>query len=77
MTTSRKTFVVSLREEDGTATLHEVHTGRKASLGSLREIPGQIETWLREGTPRPETGLARARGEARVSTGEQRSGAGT
>ncbi|MGH2955613.1 MAG: hypothetical protein ACRDL6_01270 [Solirubrobacterales bacterium] len=53
---SRKTFVVSLREQDGPATVHEVRTGRKARLTSLREIAGQIEGWLREAKPRGREG---------------------
>jgi hypothetical protein len=51
MTSTRKTFVVSIRDQDGPATVHEVRTGRKARLTSLREIAAQIERWLRE--PRP------------------------
>jgi hypothetical protein len=48
MSTSRKTFVVSVREHDGPATIHEVSTGRKARLSSLRDIAAQIERWLRD-----------------------------
>jgi hypothetical protein len=48
MPSTRKTFVVSLRDQDGPATVHEVRTGRKARLTSLREIAGQIERWLGE-----------------------------
>jgi hypothetical protein len=44
----RNTYVVSVREPDGPATVEEVRTGRKVRLGSLREIGGQIERWLRE-----------------------------
>ena len=52
MSTPRKTFVVSLRDQDGPATVEEVRTGRKARLSSLREIAEQIERWLREARPR-------------------------
>ena len=48
MTSTRKTFVVSVRDQDGPATIHEVRTGRKARL-ELPELPAQIERWLREG----------------------------
>jgi hypothetical protein len=69
--------VVSLRDEDGTATVHEVRTGRQASLGSLRELAEQIESWMRETTPRRTVGLSRRRGEGRLSQGEEGSRAGT
>jgi hypothetical protein len=52
MTSTRKTFVVSVREQDGPATVHEVRTGRKARLSSLAGITAQIEHWLREANPR-------------------------
>ena len=48
MSSTRKTFVVSVRDQDGPATVHEVRTGRKARLTSLRDIAGQIERWLGE-----------------------------
>jgi len=48
----RKTFVINVRELDGPATVHEVRTGRKVRLSSLRETAAQIERWMRE--PRPE-----------------------
>ena len=48
---TRKTFVVSVRDKGGPTTVHEVRTGREARLGSLREIAGQIERWLREARP--------------------------
>jgi hypothetical protein len=51
MSSTRKTYVVSVHEHDGPATVEEVRTGRKARLSSLREIATQIERWLRE--PRP------------------------
>ena len=51
MPSTRKTFVVSLRDQDGPATVQEVRTGRTARLSSLREIAGQIERWLREARP--------------------------
>jgi hypothetical protein len=75
--TGRRTFVVSLRDEDGTATVHEVRTGRQASLGSLHELEEQIESWLRETTPRRAIGLSRRRDEGRLSQGKEGSGAGT
>ena len=52
MTPPRKTFVVSVRDQDGPATVHEVRTGRKVRLTSLREIAEQIDRWLREAKPR-------------------------
>jgi hypothetical protein len=48
MPSTRKTFVVSIRDQDGPATVHEVRTGRKARLASLRETTAQIERWLRD-----------------------------
>ncbi len=48
MPPARKTYIVSLRENEGPATVEEVRTGRKARLSSLRELAGQIESWLRE-----------------------------
>jgi hypothetical protein len=49
VSSTRKTFVVSVRDQDGPATIHEVRTGRKARL-ELRELAGQIERWVREGS---------------------------
>jgi hypothetical protein len=43
--------VISLRDEGEPATVHEVRTGRKARL-DLRELPAQIERWLKETKPR-------------------------
>ena len=51
MLPKRKTYVVSVQEHDGPATVEEVRTGRKARLASLREIGAQIERWLRDATP--------------------------
>ena len=45
---TRKTFVIDVRELDGPATVHEIRTGRKARLGSVRDTALQIERWLRE-----------------------------
>jgi hypothetical protein len=47
----RNSYVVSVHEHDGPATVEEVRTGRKARLNSLREIATQIERWLREVRP--------------------------
>jgi hypothetical protein len=47
LTATRKTFVVSVRDQEGPATVHEVRTGRKARL-ELGELAGQIERWMRE-----------------------------
>jgi hypothetical protein len=44
----RSTYVVSVHEHDGPATVEEVRTGRKARLRSLRDAGHQIERWLRE-----------------------------
>lgn len=49
---NRKTYVVSVRDHDGPATVEEVRTGRKARLASLKDIGAQIERWLRETRPR-------------------------
>jgi hypothetical protein len=51
MRSTRRTFVISVREHGGPATVQEVRTGRKARLGSLSDTGAQIERWLRE--PRP------------------------
>jgi len=48
MAPTRSTYLVSVREHDGPATVEEVRTGRKARLSSLRETGRQIERWLRE-----------------------------
>jgi hypothetical protein len=47
----RNSYLVSVHEHDGPATVEEVRTGRKARLSSLRDIATQIERWLREPTP--------------------------
>jgi hypothetical protein len=54
MPSTRKTFVVSVRDQDGPATVHEVRTGRKARLTTLRDLTGQIERWLTEARHRPD-----------------------
>jgi hypothetical protein len=51
MTSTRKTFVVSIRDQDGPATVHEVSTGRKARL-ELRDLAWQIERWLEDSKPK-------------------------
>jgi hypothetical protein len=48
MLPTRKTYVVSVHEHDGPATVEEIRTGRKARLDSLKEIGAQIERWLRD-----------------------------
>jgi hypothetical protein len=48
MVPKRRTYIVSVRDEDGPATLEETRTGRKARIGSLKDIGAQIERWLRE-----------------------------
>jgi hypothetical protein len=52
---ARKTFVVSLRDQDGPATVHEVRTGRKARL-ELRDLPDQIQRWIGEPRQQVEQG---------------------
>lgn len=52
MASQRKTFVIDVRELDGPATVHEIRTGRKARLNSLRETAAQIERWLQEAKPK-------------------------
>jgi hypothetical protein len=51
MPATRKTFVVSIRDQDGPATVHEVSTGRKARL-ELRDLAWQIERWLEDSKPK-------------------------
>ena len=51
MSSTRKTFVISVRDQHGPATVEEVRTGRKARLSSLSETAGQIERWLRDARP--------------------------
>jgi hypothetical protein len=53
MESSQRTYVVSVREEQGHATVEEVRTGRKARLGSLSEATAQIERWLDEAVVAP------------------------
>lgn len=48
MASTRKTFVIDVRDLDGPATVHEIRTGRKARLASVRDSALQIERWLRE-----------------------------
>ncbi len=51
MLPKRRTFVVSVQQHDGPATVEEIRTGRKARLDSLTEIGAQIERWLRDAKP--------------------------
>jgi hypothetical protein len=51
MGSSRRTYIVSVREGRGPATVEEVRTGRKVRLRKLSDAIGQIERWLREATP--------------------------
>jgi hypothetical protein len=51
MISTRKTFVISVRDREGPATVEEVRTGRKARLSSVRGAAGQIERWLRDAAP--------------------------
>jgi hypothetical protein len=48
MVPKRRTYIVSVRDDDGPATVEETRTGRKARIGSLKDIGTQIERWLRE-----------------------------
>ena len=48
MLPKRSTYIVSVRDTDGPATVEETRTGRKARIGSLKDIGAQIERWLRE-----------------------------
>jgi hypothetical protein len=48
MPSTRKTFVVSVRDQDGPATVHEVRTGRKARL-ELSDLSRRIERGLGDG----------------------------
>jgi len=51
MPATRRTFVISVRDQDGPATVEEVRTGRKVRLSSLRDAAHQIEGWLHEAKP--------------------------
>jgi hypothetical protein len=44
----KRTYIVSVRDHDGPATVEETRTGRKVRLSSLKELGAQIERWLRE-----------------------------
>jgi hypothetical protein len=48
MARNHRTYLVSVRQHGGPATVEETRTGRKARLRSLSEAPAQIERWLRE-----------------------------
>lgn len=56
---ARSTYVVSVRDQDGPATVQEVRSGRKVRLRSLRETGDQIERWLAEKSPPPLDGDGR------------------
>ena len=43
--------MISVRDQDGPATVEEVRTGRKARLSTIRDTAAQIERWLRDGSP--------------------------
>ena len=51
MPPKRTTYLVSVREHGGPATVEEIRTGRKARLRTLSETGAQIERWLREAAP--------------------------
>jgi hypothetical protein len=48
MASARRTYLVSVRDNDGPATLEEIRTGRKIRLGSVTDVGTQIERWLGE-----------------------------
>jgi hypothetical protein len=48
MAPTRRTYLVSVRDNDGPATLEEIRTGRKVRLGSVTDVGTQIERWLGE-----------------------------
>lgn len=50
----RRTYILSVHEPDGDLVLEDVRTRRRARLGGLSEIGGQISRW-REQKPAPET----------------------
>lgn len=56
MVPSRRTYLVSIPEQGGPATVEEIRTGRKARLSSLNDAPVQIERWLKEAAPPPRPG---------------------
>jgi hypothetical protein len=51
MPPTRNTFVVSVHDRGGAATVEEVRTGRKARVASLSAAATQIERWLRRQAP--------------------------
>ena len=53
MTANRQTYLISVREHGGPATVEEIRTGRKVRLDSLGEAVAQIERWLQEAPPEP------------------------
>jgi hypothetical protein len=53
MQPSQRTYVVSVRDGHGQATVEEVRTGRKARLGTLNDAVAQIERWLDEASAGP------------------------
>ncbi|MGA9372624.1 MAG: hypothetical protein WBV53_12330 [Solirubrobacterales bacterium] len=44
----RHSYVVTVREPDGQATVRDVRTGRTAGVRSPAQAAEQIERWLRE-----------------------------
>jgi hypothetical protein len=60
---TRKTYVVSVQERGGPATVEEVRSGRKARLGSLSDTGAQIERWLRDPEPAAAAGSRAGRPE--------------
>jgi len=52
---ARRTYVVTVREPDGHATVKEVRTGRTARLHSPEQAGEQIARWVREDRQREDS----------------------
>ena len=60
----RRTYVVSVRDRHGPATIEEVHSGRRARLDTYEDAPRQIGLWLSERAADTGRAAGRADGSA-------------
>ena len=51
MALRRHTFIVHVREPDGEPMLENLRTHERVRISNLADIGGQIDQWLRNGTP--------------------------